>query len=116
MGHLRLGGINWVRTSSVCRAFPLRPREYLTFEHVLLDSAGGMSSNDATADARRLVKLLDGLRAKVNLIAWNPGAGLPFRTPSHERVLAFQRIQRSQRALTSGGEQGQLAGRVLRCV
>ncbi len=70
-----------------CRAFPLRPRERLTFEYVLLDGV-----NDTPADARRLGKLVAGLRAKVNLIGLNPGAELPFRTPSDERVLAFQKI------------------------
>ncbi len=75
-----------------CRAFPLRPREHLTFEYVLLEGIGAMPGNDTPEDARRLVKLLAGLRAKVNLIALNPGAEIPFRTPSEARVLAFQKI------------------------
>jgi len=70
-----------------CRDFPLRPGERLTFEYVLLDGV-----NDTAADARRLVRLLNGLRAKVNLIALNPGPELPFRTPPDQRVLAFQEI------------------------
>ncbi len=75
---------------AACRNFPLRPRERLTFEYVLLDSV-----NDTPADARRLAKYVNQLgaeRTRVNLIALNPGAELPFRTPSDERVLAFQRI------------------------
>jgi 23S rRNA (adenine2503-C2)-methyltransferase len=32
------------------------------------------------------------MRAKVNLIAWNPGPGIEFRTPSEEGVLAFQHV------------------------
>ena len=48
--------------------------------------------NDSPADARRLVKLLDGLRAKVNLIPLNEAAGLPFARPSDERVDTFARI------------------------
>lgn len=69
-----------------CRKFPLRPREYFTFEYVLL---GGV--NDTPEDARRVVRLLSRIRAKVNLIPWNPG-NLPYRSPSAESIEAFQRI------------------------
>lgn len=69
------------------REFPLRNREKLTFEYVLLDEV-----NDAAANAREVVELVRGLRAKVNLIALNPGPGIAFRTPQEERVLEFQRI------------------------
>ena len=72
-----------------CRAFPLRPWEKLTFEYVLLRGV-----NDADADARRVVKLLAHLNSKVNLIALNPGPGIPYETPDAERVLAFQAIVR----------------------
>ena len=68
-----------------CRAYPLRPWEKLTFEYVLL---GGV--NDSDADARRVAKLLSGLNCKVNLIALNPGPGIPFETPAPARVTAFQ--------------------------
>jgi 23S rRNA (adenine2503-C2)-methyltransferase len=71
----------------VCRAYPLRPWEHLTFEYVLL--AG---FNDADADALRVANLLRGLRAKVNLIPYNSGPELPFRAPPLARVLAFQQI------------------------
>ena len=46
------------------------------------------------ADARRVVKLLANLNAKVNLIALNPGPGIPFETPDPQRVAAFQNIVR----------------------
>jgi 23S rRNA (adenine2503-C2)-methyltransferase len=69
------------------RAFPLRPRERLTFEYVLLDGV-----NDQPEQARELAGLLGGLRAKVNLIALNPGPGIGFATPAEERVQEFQRI------------------------
>ena len=72
-----------------CRAYPLRPWERLTFEYVLLKGV-----NDSDADARRLVKLVANLKCKVNLIALNPGPGIPFETPPPERVLAFQEIVR----------------------
>ena len=71
----------------VCRRFPLRHWEKLTFEYVLL---GGV--NDSEADARRVVKLLANLNAKVNLIALNPGPGIAFETPTPERVHSFQEI------------------------
>ena len=70
-----------------CREFPLRPREHITFEYVLL---GGV--NDTDADARRVTKLLANIRAKVNLIALNPGPGIPFAMPTEERVASFHAI------------------------
>jgi len=74
-----------------CRAYPLRPREVLTFEYVLLDGF-----NDSDADARRVADLLRGIRATVNLIPYNPGPGLPYRPSPRERVLAFQQRLREQ--------------------
>jgi len=69
------------------RSFPLRPRERITFEYVLL---GG--ENDSVGNAQELAGLLRGVRAKVNLIALNAGPGIAFSTPAEERVLAFQRV------------------------
>lgn len=69
------------------REFPLRTRERLTFEYVLL-----ANENDSAANARELVELLRGLRAKVNLIALNPGPDIPFGTPDEERVHQFQQV------------------------
>ncbi len=69
------------------RQFPLRARERLTFEYVLL---GG--SNDSIRDAQRVARLLKGLPAKVNLIAWNPGPEVPFETPGQKSILAFQQV------------------------
>jgi len=69
------------------REFPLRARERLTFEYVLLDGV-----NDFPEQAREVVELVRGLRVKVNLIALNPGQELPYRTPAQERVAAFQKI------------------------
>ncbi len=74
---------------AACRAYPLRGWERLTFEYVLL---GGV--NDTDADARRVAGLLAQLKCKLNLIALNPGPGIPFRTPAPERVAAFQAIVR----------------------
>jgi 23S rRNA (adenine2503-C2)-methyltransferase len=69
-----------------CRRYPLRPREYFTFEYVLL---GGV--NDTPEDARRVVRLIAHLRAKVNLIPWNPG-NLPYHAPTSESIEEFQRV------------------------
>ena len=69
------------------REFPLRARERLTFEYVLLADV-----NDAPEHAREVVELVRGIRAKVNLIALNPGTELPYRTPEQNRVFAFQKI------------------------
>ena len=69
------------------REFPLRNRERLTFEYVLLAGV-----NDDVQHAREMVELIRGLRAKVNLIALNPGPELPFLTPSDKHVLAFQSV------------------------
>jgi len=74
---------------AACKAYPLRPWEKLTFEYVLLKGV-----NDTDADARRVVKLLAHLNAKVNLIALNPGPGIAFETPDAERVHSFQAIVR----------------------
>jgi 23S rRNA (adenine2503-C2)-methyltransferase len=74
---------------AACKAYPLRPWEKLTFEYVLLRGV-----NDSDADAHRVVKLLANLNAKVNLIALNPGPGIPFETPEPARVAAFQEIVR----------------------
>ena len=72
---------------AAARDFPLRNREMLTFEYVLLSEV-----NDAAANAREVVELIRGIRAKVNLIALNPGPGIAFQTPAENRVLEFQKI------------------------
>ncbi len=77
---------NLEKLISAAREFPLRPREKMTFEYVLLDGV-----NDAEDNARQVVELLRGLRAKVNLIALNPGPGIDFRTPAEHRVQQFQK-------------------------
>jgi len=71
---------------AACARYPLRPWEHLTFEYVLL---GGF--NDTPEDARRVAKLLANLRAKVNLIPWNPGE-LPYKKPDAARIEEFRRI------------------------
>ena len=69
------------------RRVPLRPKERVTFEYVLL---GGV--NDRLEDAEKVVKLLRraNLPLKVNLIVWNPGPGTAYRMPDAGDVAALQ--------------------------
>jgi 23S rRNA (adenine2503-C2)-methyltransferase len=77
------------------RDFPLRNRERVTFEYVLLDGV-----NDSRENARQVVELLRGIRARVNLIALNPGPGIAFQTPADESVAVFQQVLRDAGILT----------------
>jgi 23S rRNA (adenine2503-C2)-methyltransferase len=78
---------NLEKLVAAARDFPLRNRERLTFEYVLLDEV-----NDSAQSARELGELIRGVRAKVNLIALNPGPGMEFQTPADNRVVQFQKI------------------------
>lgn len=78
---------NLEKLLQAAREFPLRNRERLTFEYVLLAGV-----NDAEENARELLELTRGIRAKVNLIALNPGPAIEFSTPEEKRVLAFQQV------------------------
>jgi 23S rRNA (adenine2503-C2)-methyltransferase len=78
---------NLEKLMSAARDFPLRNRERITFEYVLLNGV-----NDAIENAKQVVELLRGIRAKVNLIALNPGPGIQFTTPAEQRVTAFQQV------------------------
>jgi hypothetical protein len=97
-----------------CRELPLPRRKRITFEYVML--AG---ENDADVDARRLVSLLHGLRAKINLIPFNPfpGAGFAPSPRGADRPLpgdpARARHQRDHSQRAAGGTSGGLraAGR-----
>jgi len=72
---------------AAARDFPLRNRERITFEYVLLSGV-----NDEVVHAQQVAALLGGLRSKVNLIALNPGPGIDFFTPGTDRVSAFQSV------------------------
>ncbi len=72
---------------AACRRFPLPFRQRMTFEYVLLADV-----NDAVEDARRLVRLLKGIRAKINLIPFNDWEGSGFARPPLPRILAFQAV------------------------
>ncbi len=71
-----------------CRRWPrLSNAERITFEYVMLRDV-----NDSDADARRLVKLIAGIPAKINLIPFNPWPGAPYERSTPERIEAFARI------------------------
>jgi 23S rRNA (adenine2503-C2)-methyltransferase len=70
-----------------CKQIPLRTREWVTFEYVLL---GGV--NDQPEHASEVLELLKGMRAKVNLIVWNPGPGIDYVQPKPEDVTRFQKM------------------------
>jgi 23S rRNA (adenine2503-C2)-methyltransferase len=72
---------------AACRRFPLKRRERITFEYVMLKDV-----NDSAEDARRLARLLSGIRAKVNLLPLNEAAGIPFERPADQAVNRFARI------------------------
>ena len=74
---------------AAARAYPLRTREWISFEYVLL---GGV--NDEPENAKEVAELLRGMRCKVNLIALNSGPGIEFTTPDAGRVAVFQKILR----------------------
>ncbi len=69
------------------KRIPLRTREWVTFEYVLL---GGV--NDRPEHAREVLDLLRGMQAKVNLIVWNPGPGIDYHQPEPEDVARFQKM------------------------
>lgn len=70
-----------------CRRFPLKRRERITFEYVMLKDV-----NDTPDDARRLARLLRGIKAKVNLLPLNEAAGIPFERPPDAAVDGFARM------------------------
>ncbi|MFU8806348.1 MAG: 23S rRNA (adenine(2503)-C(2))-methyltransferase RlmN [Bradymonadaceae bacterium] len=70
---------------SALREFPLTNRERITFEYVLIKDL-----NDTLDDAQRIIELIDGIPAKVNLIPFNTHPGTPFETPSERRIDAFR--------------------------
>ena len=99
---------------SACRSFPLPQHRRITFAYVMFRDL-----NDAPAQARQLARLLQGFRAKINLIPFNAHPELPFAPPPRERILEFQEILRAanyavfireSRGQEIGAACGQLAG------
>jgi 23S rRNA (adenine2503-C2)-methyltransferase len=99
-----------------CRQFPLAPRQRITFEYILIRGV-----NDSQADAKRLVRLLHGIKAKVNLIPFNEHAGSDFKAPEEAAMRAFQTylldrqivaIRRAGKGQDISAACGQLKGRL----
>ena len=77
------------------RQFPIDMRKRVMFEYLIMDKI-----NDNLSDAKALVKLLHGIKAKVNLILFNPHEGSPYQRPSQENVEKFRDYLQS-RGVTS---------------
>lgn len=101
---------------AACREIPLQPRQRITFEYIVIRDV-----NDAIADAKRLVKLLHGIKAKVNLIPFNEHEGSDWKSPTDEAMEAFQSyllnrnivaIRRSSKGADISAACGQLKGRL----
>jgi 23S rRNA (adenine2503-C2)-methyltransferase len=101
---------------AACRDYPLKPTQRITFEYIVI---GGV--NDSLADAKRLVKLLHGIRSKVNLIPYNEHDGAPYKAPTDEAIEAFQTfllnknmvaIKRSSKGQDISAACGQLKGKL----
>jgi 23S rRNA (adenine2503-C2)-methyltransferase len=72
---------------AACRQYPSAPNRRITFEYILIKGV-----NDSEQDARRLAKLLQPIRCKINLIPYNPHEGCDFDRPSEEVIQAFYKI------------------------
>jgi 23S rRNA (adenine2503-C2)-methyltransferase len=101
-----------------CRDFPLHGKRRITFEYILIRDL-----NDSIADAKRLVKLLHGVKAKVNLIPFNEHEGSEYRSPAEENINAFQSyllqrnivaIRRASKGQDISAACGQLKGKLER--
>ena len=97
-----------------CRDYPIQKRKRIMFEYVLLDSI-----NDSDREAQQLARLLRGIPCKINLLAFNEVAQIPYKTSPRKRILAFQDILRqhnysvfirSSRGADIAAACGQLAG------
>jgi len=101
---------------TACRRYPLKPHQRITFEYILIRGV-----NDTLEDARRLVKLLHGIKAKVNLIPYNEHEGSTFRAPIPAAIDLFQKtlldsnvvaIRRASKGQDISAACGQLKGKL----
>ena len=72
---------------AACRQYPAAPGRRITFEYILIKGV-----NDAEQDARRLAKILQPIRCKINLSPYNPHEGSDFDRPSEEVMQAFYKV------------------------
>ncbi len=94
---------------AACRRLDLPSRQRITFEYLLLEGV-----NDSPEEARKLAKLLRGLRAKINLIPFNEYPGAAFRRPSASRIQEFQKVLQ-EKHLTATIRQSRGAGIMAAC-
>lgn len=73
-----------------CRDFPMPRRKRIMFEYILLQGI-----NDSDREAHKLARIIRGIPCKINLLPYNESPGLPFKSPTRERVFAFQDIVRN---------------------
>ncbi|MDR3631761.1 MAG: 23S rRNA (adenine(2503)-C(2))-methyltransferase RlmN [Desulfocapsaceae bacterium] len=98
-----------------CRTYPMPKRRRIMFEYILLKGI-----NDSDDQALELARKLHKIPCKINLLPYNESPNLPYRSPSPERVLAFQKILldkhfsvfiRNSRGSDIAAACGQLAGK-----
>jgi len=101
---------------TACRNFPLASHRRITFEYILIRDL-----NDSIADAKRMIKLLHGIRAKVNLIPFNEHEGSIYKCPDENTISAFQTyllnhdvvaIRRASKGQDISAACGQLKGKL----
>lgn len=72
-----------------CRTYPMPKRRRIMFEYILLEGV-----NDSLAEAAQLAIMLRQIPCKINLLAYNESEGLPYRSPSRDKIIAFQNVLR----------------------
>lgn len=101
---------------AACRDYPMPTGQWITFEYILIKGI-----NDSVADAKRLVKLLHGVRAKVNLIPYNEHEGSDLKSPDVKSIEPFQRylldrnivaVRRASKGQDISAACGQLKGKL----
>jgi len=99
-----------------CRRFPMASHRRITFEYILIQGL-----NDSLADAKRLVKLMHGIRGKINLIPFNEHEGSPYHCPDNAAIEVFQTyllnrdvvaIRRASKGQDISAACGQLKGKL----
>jgi 23S rRNA (adenine2503-C2)-methyltransferase len=101
---------------AACRDYPMPTGQWITFEYILIKGV-----NDSLDDAKRLVKLLHGVRAKVNLIPYNEHEGSDLKSPDVKVIEPFQRylldrnivaVRRASKGQDISAACGQLKGKL----
>ena len=76
---------NLEKLVQACREYPLESRKRITFEYILIRNL-----TDSLEDAKGLIRLLHGVKFKVNLIPFNETPGSPYQRPEWPSIAAFQ--------------------------